>query len=316
MDIYRTPETRFEHLPDYAFEPHYREVDGLRVHYVDVNAREVPTILLLHGEPTWSYLYRHMIPILSRTGQRVVAPDLIGFGKSDKPTRLEDYSYRRHVDWLKELVRRLELRHITLFCQDWGALIGLRVAAEEPDRFDRIAVGNGALPRSGRHPGVGIVNAAAFLAWRTFAQFTPRFPAGRIVDFGCKRMLSADERRAYDAPFPVDEAQAGARAFPRLVPLLPSDPELRECQTAWESLSRWEKPFLTTFSDGDPITRGFERVFQSRVPGARNQPHWTPHGGHFLQEDVGPELAQRIEEWIEATPIQRRSPPQVVGPRA
>jgi haloalkane dehalogenase len=298
-------------LADYAFPPNYVDIDGLRMHYVDLGGSRdsrSDVVLLLHGEPTWSYLYRHMIPICARPSQRVIAPDLIGFGKSDKPTQLRDYSYQSHVDWLKKFVRRLDLKHITLFCQDWGSLLGLRVAAEESDRFDRIMIANGALPAKELNSSASIVNIAAFLAWRTFAQFSPRFPTSSIVNFGCRRALTPAERQAYDAPFPVKESLAGARAFPRLVPLAPNDPSLEANRAAWEVLSRWEKPFLTAFSDGDPITRGYERVFQKRIPGARNQPHFKPHAGHFLQEDVGPELAHQLNAFIDVTPHVRAAP--------
>ncbi len=303
MEFYRTPDSRFENLPDYPFAPRYVSVDGLRMHYVDEGDPAARPVLMLHGEPTWSYLYRRMIPICARAGHRVVAPDLIGFGKSDKPLDKRAYTYQRHVDWMKGFVRALDLRGITLFCQDWGSLIGLRVAAEEGDRFDRIVIGNGALPTLDRDARPALVSVAAFLAWRSFAIWTPLFPAGEIVNFGCRRKLSREERRAYDAPFPVRRAQAGARMFPTLVPLSPSNPAIAPNRAAWAALRRSTKPFLTVFSDGDPITRGGERVFQGLIPGARGQPHARPHAGHFLQEDAGPELAQRINAFIEANPI-------------
>jgi haloalkane dehalogenase len=301
VDVYRTPDARFEGLSGYPFQPHYATVDGLRMHYLDEGDANAAPVLMLHGEPTWSCLYRHMIGGCTRAGQRVVAPDLIGFGKSDKPTALRDYSYQRHVDWLKELVRALDLRRITLFCQDWGALIGLRVAAEEQARFDRVVVGNGALPALESSARVPLGAAAAFLTWRAFATYSPWFPISAIVDFGCRRPLSAEERRAYDAPFPERAARAGARAFPRLVPISRRDPSLEPNRAAWRVLRAWHKPFLTVFSDGDPITRGQERIFQAQVPGAKHQPHTTPHAGHFLQEDVGPELAETINSFIAAT---------------
>lgn len=306
--IYRTEDVHFTDLPDYPFAPHYVDVDGLRMHYVDEGDAPAPPVLLLHGEPTWSFLYRKLIPILAAAGHRVIAPDLIGFGKSDKLTEQRAYSYQRHVDWLKAFVRSLELRDITMFCQDWGSLLGLRVAAEDESRFARVAVGNGALPAlfSGTVPRP--LGAAAFLAWRAFATFSPWFPIGEIVNRGCLRTLSAAERRAYDAPFPEPNAMAGARVFPKLVPITPSDPAIESNRAAWRVLERWHKPFLTLFSDSDPITRGGERGFQKRVPGAAGQPHAILHGGHFLQEDVGPELAQRIADFIRATPAARAQP--------
>jgi haloalkane dehalogenase len=298
----RTPDSCFLDLEDYPFQPRYVDVGGLRMHYVDEGDPSAAPVLMLHGEPTWSYLYRHMIPVCVAGGSRVIAPDLIGFGKSDKPTDKSDYSYQRHVDWLAAFVRALDLRGVTMFCQDWGSLIGLRVAAENEDRFDRIVIGNGVLPTVDGRTRPPVKNAIAFLAWRAFATYSPIFPVSRIVNAGCLRSLTAGERRAYDAPFAVAQSQAGARAFPRLVPISPRDPAVASNRLAWNVLGRWDKPFLTVFSDRDPIMRGGERVFQRHVPGAAGQHHSTPHGGHFLQEDAGPELASRINELIAATP--------------
>jgi haloalkane dehalogenase len=298
VDIIRTPESAFVDLPDYLFEPHYVEVEDLRVHYLDEGTRSAAPVLMLHGEPTWSFLYRHMIPVCAAAGHRVIAPDLVGFGKSDKPASTRDYTYERHVRWLTTFVHALDLREITLFCQDWGALIGLRVAAENEERFARIVVGNGALPSADGRTPPSPLGALAFLTWRTFATLTPELPVGRIVDFGCRRKLTPAERHAYDAPFTAPRSKAGARAFPKLVPLTPRDPAIRPNREAWDVLARWEKPFLTTFSDGDPITRAAERGFQRVVPGAKGQPHIRPHAGHFLQEDAGPELARAINELI------------------
>jgi len=300
MRVTRTPESAFGELPDYAFEPHFVEVEGLRMHYVDEGPASAAPVLMLHGEPSWSYLYRHMIPVCAAAGNRVLAPDLVGFGRSDKPAERRDYSYERHVRWVAGFVRELDLSGITLFCQDWGALIGLRVAAENEERFERIVIGNGALPSADGRAAPSATGALAFLTWRTFAIYSPVFPVGRIVDAGCRRKLSAAERRAYDAPFQEPASRAGARAFPRLVPLTPFDPAIKANRAAWEVLERWRKPFLTVFSDGDPITRGAERAFQQRVPGAHGQPHTRPHAGHFLQEDAGPELARAINELIGA----------------
>jgi haloalkane dehalogenase len=302
MKTMRTPEACFEDLEDYPFQPNYVDVDGLRMHYLDEGDPAAAPVLMLHGEPTWSYLYRHMIPVCAAGGNRVIAPDLVGFGKSDKPVEKRDYSYQRHVDWMTGFVRALDLREITLFCQDWGALIGLRVAAENDDRFVRIVIGNGALPTAHRQTRPASLNALAFLAWRTFASYSPVFPIGRIVDAGCLRRLSAGERRAYDAPFAAPDSTAGARAFPRLVPISPRDPAVAPNRAAWDALGRWHKPFLTVFSDRDPIMRGGDRAFQRHVPGAAGQPHATPHAGHFLQEDAGPDLAERVNGLIAATP--------------
>lgn len=307
MDFVDTPAERFEALKDYPFAPRFRQVDpsGLRMHHVDEGPRDGAPVLLLHGEPSWSYLYRSMIPPCVAAGHRVLAPDLIGFGRSSKPTRQEDYSYQRHCDWVRSFIEGLDLRGITLFCQDWGSLIGLRLAAELEDRFARIVVGNGFLP-AGELPGGGglrsLGNTAAFLAWRSFARWSPRLPVARILQFGSQRRLDADELRAYDAPFPDDRYKAGARAFPALVPISPRDPAVEANRRAWKVLERWEKPFLTAFSSGDPITRGLERLLQERIPGARGLPHRRVRGGHFLQEDAGPELAGMIVELVRRTP--------------
>jgi haloalkane dehalogenase len=302
VNTVRTPDSCFEGLEDYPFEPHYVEIDGLRTHYLDEGDPSAAPILMLHGEPTWSYLYRHMIPICVAGGNRVIAPDLIGFGKSDKPTGRDDYTYQRHVDWMTGFIEALDLREITLFCQDWGSLIGLRVAAENDARFQRIVVGNGALPIADDQVRPGLQNRIAFLSWRAFATRSPVLPVSRIVNFGCRRTLSKDERRAYDAPFAAPDTKAGARAFPKLVPISAADPAIPANRAAWSALGESKKPFLTVFSDGDPIMRGGERAFQKHVPGAAGQPHSTPHAGHFLQEDEGPELARKINELITATP--------------
>jgi haloalkane dehalogenase len=306
MEYLETPDERFEGLKDYPFAPHYHEIEpgGLRMHYVDEGPRDAAPVLMLHGEPSWSYLYRSMIPDCVAAGHRVVAPDLVGFGRSSKPVRRDDYTYERHCAWMRSFIEGLDLRGITLFCQDWGSLIGLRLAAEMEDRFARIVVGNGGLP-DGQPPGGSrfgaLANVAAFLAWRTFARFAPRLPVARLLQFASARTLDAEELRAYDAPFPDERYKAGARAFPLLVPISSRDPAVPANRRAWEVLERWEKPCLTTFSDGDPITRGMDRTLQRRIPGAKGQPHRTVRGGHFLQEDSGPELAKAIVELIEAT---------------
>jgi len=264
-DWLRTPDSRFENLSDYDFAPHYVEVDGMRMHYVDEGARDGDVVLLLHGEPSWSYLYRHMIPPLRDAGFRVIAPDLPGFGKSDKPTRKSDYTYAGHVAWMKSFIESLDLSGINLFCQDWGSLIGLRVAAENEQRFARIAVGNGALPTGEQ------AVPRAFKIWRSFALYSPWFPVGRILQMGTVNDLSAAEVAAYDAPFPSARYKAGARAFPKLVPISPNDPANAANRAAWKVYEQWEKPFLTTFSNRDPIMRGGEKVWQESVPGHRDR---------------------------------------------
>jgi haloalkane dehalogenase len=297
MDTLRTPDERFANLPGYPFAPRYVEVDGLRVHYVDEGPPGAPPILLLHGEPSWSYLYRKMIPILTAAGHRAVAPDLVGFGRSDKPVRREDYTYQRHVDWMRGVVEGLDLRGITLVCQDWGGLIGLRLAAEHGERFARIVAANTFLPTGDVAPG------PAFFAWKEYSQTTPDFHVGGIVRGGCVTELQPEVEAAYDAPFPDDRYKAGARRFPVLVPVSPDDPAAAPNRRAWEALGRWRKPFLTAFSDQDPITRGGDRFFQQAIPGAAGQPHATITGaGHFLQEDRGEELARVVVDFIARTP--------------
>jgi haloalkane dehalogenase len=302
MQVLRTPDERFESLPGYEFEPHYCELlDGeggrLRLHYVDEGPRDAAVVLMLHGEPSWSYLYREMIPLFTVAGHRAVAPDLIGFGRSDKPSEIRDYSYQRHVDWIREWLLSLDLRHITLIGQDWGGLIGLRLAAEQSDRFDRIVVANAGLPT-----GEGQASEA-FLNWRRFSQQVPVFAAGQIVQFATLTELPPAVVAAYDAPFPDESYKAGARIFPSLVPISTDDPASEPNRKAWSVLERWEKPFLTAFSDGDPITAGGELIFQARVPGARGRSHATIAGaGHFLQEDRGAELARVVNAFIAETP--------------
>jgi haloalkane dehalogenase len=293
MTALRTPDERFSELPDYPFAPHYTTLaDGIRLHHVDEGPPDADVVLMLHGEPSWSYLYRHMVPVFADAGLRAIAPDLVGFGKSDKPTRIDDYSYQRHVDWLREWIEQLDLRRVTLICQDWGSLLGLRLAAEHEERFDRIVVANGFLPTGDRDPG------PAFKVWRLFATRSPVLPIGRIVATGTKRRLSPAERAAYDAPFPSAKYKAGARAFPRLVPTSLDDPAVPANRAAWERLGQWEKPFLTLFGKDDPILGRADKPLQDHVPGARNQPHARLSGSHFVQEDAGVEIAERTVAWM------------------
>ncbi len=297
MQVLRTPEARFDGLEDYPFAPHYVEIadaDGtaLRIHYVDEGPRRAPPILLMHGEPSWSYLYRKMIAGLAARGHRVIAPDLIGFGKSDKPTEQSDYTYERHVTWMSAWLGRLDLSDITLFCQDWGGLIGLRLVAAFPERFARVVVGNTGLP-------VGTGMTDGFKAWLNFSQMTPVFPVGFIVNGGTTRELSAAEQAAYDAPYPDESYKAGARIFPALVPVTPEHGSVAENKAAWSVLETYDKPFLTAFSDKDMVTAGGEKAFLSRVPGARGQKHTIIEGGgHFLQEDAPDRLVDVIDDFI------------------
>jgi len=293
MEALRTPDDRFANLPGYSFAPHYIESGGLRIHYVDEGPRQASAVLLLHGEPSWSYLYRRMIPVITAAGHRAVAPDLVGFGRSDKPVERSDYTYQRHVDWMRAVLESLDLRDVTLVCQDWGGLIGLRLAAEHGDRFARVVAANTFLPTGDVPPG------DAFKMWLQFSQTTPDLPVGGIVNGGCVTDLAAEIVAAYDAPFPDDRYKAGARQFPALVPISPDDPAAPANRKAWEVLRRWDKPFLTAFSDSDPITRGADRLLQEAIPGAKGQAHTTIAGaGHFLQEDKGEELARVVVDFI------------------
>ncbi len=295
MRILRTDEARFAGLPDYPFAPHYLDVEpNLRMHFVDEGPAHASPVLMLHGEPSWSYLYRHMIPLVAEAGHRVLAPDLVGFGKSDKPAAVEDYSYERHMAWLTTWLESLDLRNITLVCQNWGSLLGLRLAAEHSHRFSRIIVGNGMLP-TGEDP-----VPAVFSFWKAFASHSPWFPVGRIVQLGTERTLTRAELAAYEAPFPSADYKAGARAFPRLVPVSGDDPSGEANKDAWRVLEKWRKPFLTCFSNGDPITRGGDRYMQRRIPGAHGQPHITLRGGHFLQEDSPEDFARIIIDALKA----------------
>jgi len=302
MKVLRTPDDRFHHLPGYPFSPHYIEIpDGegghLRIHYVDEGPKEADPVLLIHGEPTWSYLYRKMIPIIVGADHRAVAPDLVGFGRSDKPADRRDYSYQRHVDWTKAWLDKLKLERISLVCQDWGGLVGLRLLAQSPERFARVVAANTGLP-TGDYP-----VTEAFMNWRKYSREVPEFEVGRIVRGTVKIPIPDEVVAAYDAPFPDESYKEGARIFPSLVPITPDAPGARENLRAWEVLSSFEKPFLTAFSDGDPITRGGDRFFQELVPGAKGQPHTTIKGGsHFLQEDCGEEFARVVVDFISRAP--------------
>lgn len=297
MDVVRAPDERFANLPGYPFEPHWVDVpapDGLmlRMHYVDEGPRDGQVVVLLHGEPTWSYLYRTMIPPLVEAGHRVLAPDLIGFGRSDQPVERSAYTYQRHVNWLVAWMDALDLQHVTVFGQDWGSLIGLRIVGEQPERFARVMIGNGFLPTADRSAG------RAFTIWRAFARWSPVFPVARIVKTGTVTDVPKDVLAAYNAPFPSRRHLAGARAFPALVPTEPDDVAVPANRAAWESLGRFEKPFLCVFGKNDPILGRGDKPLIAHVPGAQGQPHDRIRGGHFIQEDAGPELARRMVDWM------------------
>ncbi len=301
MDYLRTPDDRFENLVDFKFSPNYlivgaQDGSGLRMHYLDEGPADVAPVLLMHGEPTWCYLYRHMIPAFIDAGHRVVAPDLIGFGRSDKPVAREDYSYQQHVEWMTDWLTQLDLRQITLVCQDWGGLIGLRLVADMPERFSRLVVANTALPTGDEPMG------RAFHSWRDYSQKTVVFNAGRIVHGGTVSKLSESEIAAYNAPFPDARYQAGARQFPVMVPTRPDDPASAANRAAWQVLRNLSIPVLTAFGADDLIMAGIEKKFQAELPGAGEQPHRIfQDAGHFLQEDVGVELADTALEFINTT---------------
>ncbi|NCF18283.1 MAG: alpha/beta fold hydrolase [Haliea sp.] len=303
MEFLRTNDDRFVDLPGYDFSPNYLQVDDsegseLRVHYLDEGPGDADPVLLMHGEPSWSFLYRKMIPILVAAGQRVIAPDLVGFGRSDKPSQRSDYSYQRHVDWMQSLLDQLQLDNITLVCQDWGGLIGLRLVAENPGRFARVVAANTMLPTGDHDLG------QAFVDWRTFSQQVPEFPVASIVNGATTTELDPEIQRGYDAPFPDESYKEGARQFPTLVPATPEDPAAAPNRAAWEVLSQWQKPFLTAFSDSDPITAGVDADMQKLIPGCQGQAHTTiENGGHFLQEDQGEALAQVVVDFIQANPL-------------
>ena len=299
--VFRTPDDRFENLPDFPFEPHYKTIDGLRVHYLDEGPRGGEVVLLLHGEPTWSYLYRKMIPVLTEAGQRVIVPDLIGFGRSDKPASMDSHTYAFHVDAMKQLVAELDLRGVTFFGQDWGGLIGLRVVAESADRFARVVISNTALP-------VGDDQLSeAFMNWKRVNQ--GMIDRGDIPTGMALAQSTGDPsvRVAYDAPFPDPRYKAGPLIMPQRVPVSPDDPARAANLAAWEVFRKWEKPFLTAFGDSDPVTGGQDAKFVREVPGAKGQKHVTIEGaGHFIQESHGAELAEIIVEFMAANPASRR----------
>ncbi|MFT7580534.1 MAG: haloalkane dehalogenase [Myxococcota bacterium] len=297
METLRTPDECFASLPGYDFEPTYVTVDGIRIHTVDTGPRDGHPIVLLHGEPSWSFLYRHMIRPLAAAGYRVVAPDLVGFGRSDKPAKREDYTYARHLNWLSGALDALDLGQSTLFCQDWGGLLGLRLLAETPARFARVVAANTFLP-TGREP-----MPEAFHTWRKHSQTVETFDIGRVIDHGTATTLAPEVIAAYNAPFPEERYKEGARQFPMLVPATPDAPGAAENQAAWLGLMKLETPFLTAFADKDPITRGADKFLQRLIPGAKGQAHCTvENAGHFLQEDQGKTLADIVLRFIAATP--------------
>ncbi len=311
MKYLRTPDERFASLDDYRFEPHYMMVDDmeggqLRLHYIDEGSPDAPVVLMLHGEPSWSYLYRKMIPIVVNAGYRVIAPDLIGFGRSDKPTAQRDYTHVRHIHWIGSLLTRLQLKNITLVCQDWGGLIGLRLVAERPDDFARVLAANTILPAFPmNNPKLNqafslwqkLQATIGFGSWYTFSQLYPSWSAGFVIKIGTALKMSAAVEEGYNAPFPSKAYMAGARVFPRLV-----YSDMRNNAHAWKQLMKWQKPFLCAFSDKDPIMSSMAGIFPALIPGCAGQAHTTIRdGGHFLQEDQAEQLAQTLVKFMVTT---------------
>jgi len=333
MKTIRTPDERFQGLAGYGFTPNYVEIpagdgDQLRMHYLDEGPRDGEILLCLHGQPTWSYLYRNMIPPLTGAGYRVIAPDLVGFGRSDKPTRRKDYSYANHVGWLNALLQALDLRQVTLVCQDWGGLLGLRLVTLNLDRFARVVAANTGLPDAkGMAPEMAAPmrelfatipalpvaemgakmreneQGAGFMYWIKYCDSYPDFVISDVMSLGGEPMPDG-LRAGYDAPFPSEEYKQGARQFPSLVPIFPDDPAIADNRQAWEVLERFDKPFFTAFSDSDPVTAGGEVRFQQSIPGAKNQQHTTiKNTGHFLQEESPEDFAAAIIRFCEDNPL-------------
>jgi haloalkane dehalogenase len=300
MKLLRTPDDRFLNIPDYPFSPHYQVISDrlenveLRIHHIDEGDSDAQPVLMLHGEPSWSFLYRKMVAPFVQAGYRVLAPDLPGFGKSDKPAKRADYSYARHVAWMSDWLQAMDLQNIILICQDWGGLIGMRLVAEQPERFARVVTTNTMLPTGDHSAG------DAFMKWQQYSQAVPEFPIGQIVEKGTVSGLPDAVIAAYDAPFPDESYKEGARQFPMLVPTAPDDPESQPNRDAWKTLMRFDKPWLCAFGDSDPITGAAPHFIQKLIPGCAGQPHTTLRGGgHFIQEDCGDELSQVVLEWLQ-----------------
>lgn len=325
IEFVRTPEERFENLPGYPFEPNNAEIDGLRMHYVDEGPKDGEVVLMLHGQPSWSYLYREMIPGIVEAGHRAIAPDMIGLGKSDKPVDWTIHTYEQHVAWTKQFIEALDLKNITLFCQDWGGVIGLRVAGDMPERFARIVVANSTLPvippgmnpfqrpesveidcSVGDFPPAAMMNAPGqfqrFQAWIDFCLTAPDLTASQVLEWGTATELTAEEEAAYDAPYPSLIYKAGPRALPSMVAGI-EDQNL----PAWQALGQFERPFLTLFGELDPILgdEAGQNRLTTQVPGAAGQPHERFPANHFIQDDIGETLAERVNAFIEANPVEQ-----------
>ena len=303
LQFLTTPEHCFEQITDFCYAPHFLSVDdneggSLNLHYIDEGPKDANVVLMLHGEPSWAYLYRKMIGPVVASGYRVIAPDLIGFGKSDKPTERSDYTYQRHLDWVRQVIIQLNLTDITLVCQDWGGLLGLRLVAEHSDLFARVLAANTMLP-TGDHTA-----SEAFLNWQAFSQEIDVFPVAGIIKGGTVTPLSPEVQAAYNAPFPDETYKAGVRQFPLLVPTTPDNPASEANRQAWQTLQKFTKPFITAFSDSDPVTAGGDKIIQKLIPGCKGQAHTTiEQGGHFLQEDQGKQLAEVLLTFMNANSL-------------
>jgi haloalkane dehalogenase len=300
VKVLRTPEERFADLPGFDYPACYADVGGLRLAYAEAGPPDGEPVLLLHGEPSWSFLYRKVMPVLADAGLRAIAADLVGFGRSDKPAEIADHSYAQHVEWIRALAfDRLNLHGLTLVGQDWGGLIGLRLVAEHPDRFSRVVAANTGLP-TGDQPMPDV-----WLRFREVVRTAPALSVSRLVQSGCQQRLAPEVLAAYEAPFPDPTFAAGVRAMPNLVPATPDDPAAEANRAAWRRLSVWDKPFLVAFSDRDPITGGVAPIFKRSIPGAAGIEHPVISGaGHFLQEDAGERLGALIADFIRAYPAR------------
>jgi len=300
MKVLRTPGERFADLPGFDYPARYADVRGLRLAYTEAGPPDGEPVLLLHGEPSWSFLYRKVMPVLADAGLRAIAADLVGFGRSDKPAEIADHSYARHVEWIRALAfDRLDLHGLTLVGQDWGGLIGLRLVAEHPDRFSRVVAANTGLP-TGDQPMPDV-----WLRFREVVRTVPALSVSRLVQSGCQQRLAPEVLAAYEAPFPDPTFAAAVRAMPNLVPATPDDPAAEANRAAWRRLSGWDKPFLVAFSDRDPITGGMAPIFERAIPGAAGIEHPVISGaGHFLQEDAGERLGAAIADFICAHPAR------------
>jgi haloalkane dehalogenase len=298
MRVLRTPDERFAGLPEFGYEPRYAQAGDLRMAYVESGPAEGEPVLLLHGEPSWSFLYRHVMPVLAAAGLRAIAADLPGFGRSDKPAEIGDYSFAKLVEWVRAFAfDRLDLRGVTLVGQDWGGLIGLRLVAEQPDRFARVVAANTGLPTGDQQM------PEVWLRFREVVRTAPTLDVARLVQSGCKTTLPAEVLAAYEAPFPDPSYMAAVRAMPNLVPTSRDDPAAPANRAAWEKLVTWDRPFLVAFSDSDPITAAMAPILKQIIPGAAGLDHPViENAGHFLQEDAGERLGAVIADFVRSHP--------------